>query len=490
MRTRSTKLSAIAVLALLVSVVLPIGAASAAAPKISVSNVSLVEGAPGTTKVAKFKVTLSKPAPKKVTVDYETVDGRAKAGKDYIARSGTLTFRTGTDKEVVKVTVKGEGLYELNEAFFLKVSDPTRARIDDAKGKGAIKNDDDPPSLSVDILPAIEDEVAMITFKLSKKSGLPASFSYATGDDSTTEGVDYEGISGDATIPAGQKRKTNVGVQTLGDEEIEGAEIFVLELTEPNQHVTIGEDFDLGQILDEDAPEISIGDVTITETNTAQVVNVEVELSEPHPTEDVTVDYEASEGFATSPEDYSLIPGTLVFEPNDTEEVIQIDVVGDTLDEGAGPDPMVGQSHENFYVDLSNPTNATIADPQGQVVITDDDPMPTFSITNATVSEGDSNFVWASFFFNLSTASGRDVAFNTRTNPPGGPSGTATSGNDFASTFCNGIIPAGQTSYQCNVVVYGDQSDENNENFFLVQYGVTNATVTDGTGEGTITDDD
>jgi hypothetical protein len=51
-------------------------------------------------------------------------------------------------------------------------------------------------------------------------------------------------------------------------------------------------------------------------------------------------------------------------------------------------------------------------------------------------------------------------------------------------------ITAGNTTYTFNVTVNGDAVVEPNETFFVNVTSVTNATVTDGQGQGTITNDD
>jgi hypothetical protein len=58
---------------------------------------------------------------------------------------------------------------------------------------------------------------------------------------------------------------------------------------------------------------------------------------------------------------------------------VAITLVGDTLDE----------SSETFFLDLSDPVGATIADDRGVATITNDDASPTVSIApSVTVPEG------------------------------------------------------------------------------------------------------
>jgi hypothetical protein len=71
----------------------------------------------------------------------------------------------------------------------------------------------------------------------------------------------------------------------------------------------------------------------------------------------------ASQGSAGDGGDYVAATGTLTFTPGSTQQEITIVVNGDTRRE----------ANETLAVDLSIPTNATIADGQGVGSITDDD---------------------------------------------------------------------------------------------------------------------
>jgi uncharacterized repeat protein (TIGR01451 family) len=113
-------------------------------------------------------------------------------------------------------------------------------------------------------------------------------------------------------------------------------------------------------------PSISIGNASVTEGDSGSVnAPFNVTLSEDSPNT-VTVDYATGDDTATAPEDYLQSSGTVTFAPGDTSETINVSVVGDTLDE---PD-------ETFFVNLSNPQNATISDGQGVGTIEDDDGAP------------------------------------------------------------------------------------------------------------------
>ena len=111
-------------------------------PQVLIGDVSLLEGNSGTTDFV-FDVTLSKTNDQPITVDYTTADGTAIAGKDYTATNGTLTFNAGETSKTVTVSVAGENRVELDENFFINLSNVTNGDILDAQGEATITNDDE-----------------------------------------------------------------------------------------------------------------------------------------------------------------------------------------------------------------------------------------------------------------------------------------------------------------------------------------------------------
>ena len=91
-----------------------------------------------------FAVTLSRAAAQAVSVDYATEDGTAKAGADYTAVSGTLTFAAGETAKTVSVPLLDDAHDEGKETFRLRLSNPRGAflRGIHREAKGVIRNDD------------------------------------------------------------------------------------------------------------------------------------------------------------------------------------------------------------------------------------------------------------------------------------------------------------------------------------------------------------
>jgi uncharacterized protein len=109
------------------------------------------------------------------------------------------------------------------------------------------------------------------------------------------------------------------------------------------------------------------------------------------------------------------------------------------------------------------------------------------SINNVTVTEGESGPVAASFTVTVSSSSHSGVTFDISTQDDS----ATTADNDYvATTLLAQSIPSGQQTYNFDVTINGDTTFEPNETFFVNVTDVSGATVSDGQGVGTITNDD
>jgi hypothetical protein len=110
-------------------------------PHASIADKSITEGNSGTT-LMKFKVTLDHAYGGTVKIKYATADSTATAGSDYVAATGTVTFKPGIISKSISVTINGDATKEPNERFKITLSKPTNAVLLDSLGIGTIKNDD------------------------------------------------------------------------------------------------------------------------------------------------------------------------------------------------------------------------------------------------------------------------------------------------------------------------------------------------------------
>jgi Calx-beta domain/Domain of unknown function (DUF4214) len=183
-------------------------------------------------------------------------------------------------------------------------------------------------------------------------------------------------------------------------------------------------------------------------------------------------------GTATAAVDYTTITGLLNWADGDSSNrTITVAITDDTLNEAA----------ETINLALSNPTGgATLGTPSGATLtINDNDPQPSLSISDVSVTEGNSGTTNATFNVTLSAASGQTVTVKAAAS-----GGTATEGQDFQSLSTTLTFTPGQTSKPVTVLVNGDTDVEPDELFSVFLTSPVNATIADNQGVGTIPNDD
>ncbi|MDZ7264392.1 MAG: S8 family serine peptidase [candidate division KSB1 bacterium] len=337
-------------------------------PTISINDVSVTEGNSGTVN-AVFTVTLSKTPDQEVRVDFATANGTATAGTDYVANSGQLIFPAGgSTSQTITVVVNGDPTVESDETFFINLTNPVNATIADGQGQGTILNDDIQLSLSINDVAQPEGNSGITNFNftvtLSAASSQEVRVDFATANGTATAGSDYVATSGTLIFPVGGALTQTVTVQVNGDQTVESDETFFVNLSNA-VNAAIADGQGQGTIQNDDVQiTISINDVAKPEGNAGTTnFGFTVTLSAT-PGQEVRVDYATANGTATAGSDYVATSGQLIFAAGGaTTQTINVTVNGDQDVE----------SNETFFVNLTNPVNATISDGQGQGTIQNDD---------------------------------------------------------------------------------------------------------------------
>jgi hypothetical protein len=114
----------------------------------------------------------------------------------------------------------------------------------------------------------------------------------------------------------------------------------------------------------------------------------------------------------------------------------------------------------------------------------------TVNVGNASVTEGNTGAVSATFAVTLSQASSSAVSVDYAAPPPVQPVGDATANADYQATSGRVTIPAGSMSATIVVPVYGDTAAEPNEIFYVHLSNPAGAAVGSHHGAGTIVNDD
>src|SRR5437867_1833698 len=218
---------------------------------------------------------------------------------------------------------------------------------------------------------------------------------------------------------------------------------------------------------------LTVSDATLIEGNTGTTnAFVTVKLSS-NSNPPVSVNYSTANGTALAGSDYQAVSGTLTFLKGETSKSILVPVIGDRLHE----------PNETFFVNLSNPKHATIADGQGVVTISDDD--PNLDINDVTVSEGNTGTTLCNFMVTLSLTSTQTVTVDFAT-----VDDTASAGSDYQAVAGTLTFAPGETNKTVIVKVNGDRLAEPAEYFNVNLSHAVNGIIDGAQGVGTIADDE
>jgi Calx-beta domain/Putative Ig domain/Divergent InlB B-repeat domain len=447
---------------------------------ISISDAAITEGNAGTVTLS-FEVTLSASSAHDVTVHYETANDTAMdSDNDYDAANSSITIPSGNTTGTIDITIHGDSKYEVNEKFFVNLTSATNGTIVDNQATGAINNDDTLPALKINDKTVTEPASgtgtvdAVFTVTVMPASGAEIKVTYATANGTALSGEDYNEITTTLlTIPEGATTGT-IKVQVLGDGKAEGSETYFVNLTLP-VGATISDPQGKGTISNR-TPGLSINDTSLSEGNSGTSNMTFTVTPNFIYNAAISVNYAAQNGTAIQPGDYTITSGTLNIPANEASGMIDVPIVGDTL----------AEADETLKVVMSGSVNARISDNTGiGTIVNDDGALPTLTIDDVSVTEGNAGAVNATFTVTQSFATGSNTTFKFATS-----NGSAKPPNDFAGKSLTITIPEGSTFVQVNVVVNGDTLYEADETFNVNLSNSMGATIADSQGIGTILNDD
>ncbi|MCX7415093.1 MAG: glycoside hydrolase family 9 protein, partial [Planctomycetia bacterium] len=209
-------------------------------------------------------------------------------------------------------------------------------------------------------------------------------------------------------------------------------------------------------------------------------------------TQSITVQYATADGTAIVGSDYTSASGTLTFAPGETQKTVTVLVTRDSA----------AEANETFQLKLSSPINATLTKATATGTIVDDDtavtppvvppvtppvtpPVPSLSVSSGRVNEGNTGTSALTFTVSLSAASTQPVSVQYSTTD-----GTATAGSDYTAATGTLTFAAGELTKTITVSVAGDTAVETDETLIVKLGTVLAATIANGTGTGTIVNDD
>ncbi|MCA2642153.1 FG-GAP-like repeat-containing protein, partial [Microcystis sp. M087S2] len=432
---------------------------------LTINDVTVTEGNSGTTN-AVFTVSLSSAASTVVSVNYATANGTATAGTDYTAiPTTTLTFNPGETSKTITVPVNGDNQVELNETFFLNLSNlqanGSNVILADNQGQGTITNDDS-ASIAITDVTITEGNSgttnAVFTVTLSNAVDTAVTLNYATADGTaTTADNDYTALSlTPLTFNAGETSKT-ITVAINGDTKVESNETFFVNLSSLNangRNVTIADNQGQGTIANDDVilPSITlaVSPSSVTEDGTSSLIYIFMRTGDT--TNPLTVNYTVG-GTATNGTDYTSIPTSVTFAANSATATVIVDPTADTTVE---PD-------ETVILTLATGTGYTVGTPDAATgTITNDDvilPSITLAVSPSSVTEDGTSSLIYIFMRTGDTTNPLTVNYTV--------GGTATNGTDYASIPTTVIFESNSAIATVIVDPTADTTVENNETVAL-----------------------
>ena len=456
------------------------------APAVTVADASASEGAGPLV----FTISLDAPSGLPISVDWATGDmavpegsyTMAQADVDYTAAGGTAEFEAGMTEVTVEIELLDDAIDEMDELFAIVLTNPMYAvfggEADAVTATGTIMDDDDAPSVSIADASALEASGA-VTFAvtLDAPSGLPIGVDWATGDMETpddmygmaTADVDYMSANGTSEFAPGDTEMM-VTVTIMDDALDEHDEVFGVTLSNPT-YVMVGDGEATGTIEDDDeAPTMSIADASGPESAGSLVFDVTLSAPSGLP---IMADYATADGTAVAGEDYAATMGTLNIEPGGTTATVEVSIMDDDYYESA---------EETFHVHLSGAMYSTLDDGSAVGTIINEDDPPTLAVGDSTATESDGQMT---FTITKSGNTRLDATVDWATSD-----GTATAGEDYASSGSTVTFAPGSTSMSVTVAIMADDRYEGEETFTVTLSGSSDSTLADASATGTITDDD
>lgn len=397
-----------------------------------------------------------------VTLTFALHDGRAHA-------QGTFNFETATDNgNTVSETI---GSVEVTVGASVSAGDVNVDRLDTGNAQNfsgfALRVDGSSETWTVSFDQAVD--VTSIKVLESLLGDVRFVFTPIGGTNSVVT-FDFFGVG---SPPDGQ-------TATLNFEDVTGFTIRFQDANNP------GLDFPLATIVFDEIittaagpaePEVSLsstttsileagGQVTLTATADSAVSG------------DLTVPITFT-GTASG-SDYSGA-GDITITDGSTTGTVTLTATQDTTDD----------DNETIIATINSATivGATVGSPDAQTItIIDDDPAPVLDIDDVILGEGDAGNATFDFTVTLDRASSSTVTVSYATTSAGG---TAVAGTDYTAIGSTQLtFDPGETSKTVSVSVAGDEVVERDETFSVTLSSPSNASIGDGTGAGTITNDD
>ena len=444
-------------------------------PAISINDVTIAEGDTPGTSIATFTVSLDISPAVTVTVDAITADGTATAGSDYVALASTpITFTPGIMSQTIDVTINGDDAVELDEGFFVNLSNPSNATITDAQGAGTILNDDQATVTVADVSVNEDDGTATLTLTLDVNVDGGFDVDVSTADNTaTTADADYAAVNSATETFAGNAGETQTLSVTIGaDTQVEADELIDIVLSNVVASTVDAADIDITDgaqitILNDDQATVTVADVSVNEDDGTATLTLTLDVNVDG---GFDVDVSTADNTATTADaDYAAVnSATETFAGNAGEtQTLSVTIGADTQVEA---DELIDIVLSNVVASTVDAADIDITD-GAQITILNDD-QATVTVADVSVNEDDGTAT-LTLTLDVNVDGGFDVDVSTADNTATTADADYAAVNSATETFAGN---AGETQ-TLSVTIGADTQVEADELIDIVLSNVVASTV-------------
>ncbi|XP_065722947.2 sodium/calcium exchanger Calx isoform X3 [Drosophila suzukii] len=146
------------------------------------------------------------------SVEYETQDGTASAGNDFVGRKGLLSFPPGVDEQRFRIEVIDDDVFEEDECFYIRLFNPSEGvKLAVPMIATVMILDDDHAGIFAftDSVFEITESVGRFELKVMRYSGARGTVivPYWTENDTATDAKDYEEARGELVFENNESEK-------------------------------------------------------------------------------------------------------------------------------------------------------------------------------------------------------------------------------------------------------------------------------------------
>jgi hypothetical protein len=312
------------------------------------------------------------------TVHFSTSDGTAKAGVNYTATSGTLTFAPNDQTETFSVPVIDDSMIHGSLSFNVSLSNATGGGISNPSTAVVTLTDTDPTmTFSAPTFSGNQNAGSIVvTVSRAFLASVASTVQYTTSDGTAKAGVNYLPMSGTLTFTSTVTTQS-IAIPVIDDNKIHGPLTFNVTLSNPNGGGIASPSIAVVTINDTD-PQISFPSTSFSFNQNAGSGTVTVRRDTT--TVISTVHYSTADGTAKAGVNYAPVSGVLTFPVGVATETFDVPVIDDNQIYG----PLT------FNVLLSNPGNGGLIYPStAAVVLNDTDARIGFSTSNYVVTQNE-----------------------------------------------------------------------------------------------------